>query len=45
MNLKLLELSKYNRKDFIKILKKNNLDILKNMKEHLDDKYYNRVKK
>ena len=41
MNLKLLELSKYNRKDFIKILKKNNLDILKNMKEHLDDKYYN----
>ena len=41
MNLKLLELSQYDTKDFIKILKKNKLDILKNMKEYLDDKYYN----
>ena len=33
MNLKLLELSQYYTKDFIKILKKNKLDILKNMKD------------
>ena len=41
MNLKLLELSKLTKKEFLKILKKNKLDILKNIKEYLDDKYYN----
>jgi len=41
MNYKLVELSKLNKKEFLKILKKNKLDILKNIKEYLDDKYYN----
>lgn len=41
MNSKLVELSKLNKKEFLKILKKNKLDILKNIKEYLDDKYYN----
>jgi NAD-dependent DNA ligase len=41
MNSKLVELSKLDKKEFLKILKKNKLDILKNIKEYLDDKYYN----
>jgi len=41
MNYKLVELSKLNKKEFLKIIKKNKLDILKNIKEYLDDKYYN----
>ena len=40
MNLKLLELSKLTKKEFLKILKKNKLDILKNIKEYLDDKFF-----
>lgn len=41
MDSKLLEISSYDKKGFVKILKKNNLDTLKGMKKYLDDKYYN----
>lgn len=41
MSLKLDELSKLNKKDFLKNLKSQDIDTLKNTKQYLDDKYYN----
>ena len=38
MDLNILELC---TKDFSKVLKKNNIDTLKKIKDYLDDKYYN----
>jgi NAD-dependent DNA ligase len=41
MSLKLNELSKLNKKDFLKSLKLQGIDTLKDTKRYLDDKYYN----
>ena len=41
MDSKLLEMSSYDKKGFVKVLKNKNLDTLKDIKKYLDDKYYN----
>jgi NAD-dependent DNA ligase len=41
MSLKLDDLSKLNKKDLLKSLKTRDISTLKNIKQYLDDKYYN----